>query len=64
MRKITLSKFFRTIKKARNCKILEKEKDISDVTRVFPEAPYPRSAVMQTLTRGESGSMLGLLTHL
>jgi len=40
-------------------KILEKEKDISDVTRVFPEAPYPRSAVMQTLTRGESGSMLG-----
>jgi alpha-D-ribose 1-methylphosphonate 5-triphosphate synthase subunit PhnI len=40
-------------------KQLEPEKEISDITRIFPEAPYPRSAVMQVLSRGESGSMLG-----
>lgn len=40
-------------------KVLEQDEAISDVTRVFPEAPYPRSAVMQILTRGEAGSMLG-----
>lgn len=40
-------------------KQLEPEKEISDITRIFPEAPYPRSAVMQVLSRGETGSMLG-----
>jgi len=40
-------------------KTLKKDDEISDITRVFPEPPYPRSAVMQTMSRGESGSMLG-----
>lgn len=40
-------------------KKLEKDKEISDITRIFPEPPYPRSAVMQVLSRGETGSMLG-----
>ncbi len=40
-------------------KKLKADDEISDITRVFPEPPYPRSAVMQTLCRGESGSMLG-----
>lgn len=40
-------------------KSLEKDTQIADITRVFPDAPYPRSAVLQTLCRGESGSMLG-----
>lgn len=39
-------------------KKLPKESAISDITRVFPSAPYPRSAVMQVMTRGEGGSML------
>ncbi len=32
---------------------------LCDITRKSLEAPYERSAVMQTLTRGETGSMLG-----
>ena len=40
-------------------KQLKTDKEISDITRIFPEAPYPRSAVMQVLSRGETGSMLG-----
>lgn len=40
-------------------KKLKKDDEISDITRVFPEPPYPRSALMQTMARGESGSMLG-----
>jgi len=40
-------------------KILPKDENISDITRLFPEPPYTRSAVMQVLSRGESGSMLG-----
>ncbi len=40
-------------------KKLKKDDQISDITRVFPAPPYPRSAVMQILSRGESGSMLG-----
>jgi alpha-D-ribose 1-methylphosphonate 5-triphosphate synthase subunit PhnI len=40
-------------------KTLKDDDEISDVTRVFPEPPYPRSAVMQILSRGEAGSMLG-----
>lgn len=39
-------------------KTIPKDENISDITRVFPSAPYPRSAVMQVLSRGESGSML------
>ena len=46
--------------RARNLvKTLPRDKEISDVTRVFPQPPYPRSAVLQILTRGEAGSMLG-----
>lgn len=30
-----------------------------DITRVFPNPPYSRSAMMQAMARGESGSMLG-----
>ena len=40
-------------------KKLEADKEISDITRLFPQPPYPRSAVMQVLSRGEAGSMLG-----
>lgn len=40
-------------------KQLKKDKDTADVTRVFPTPPYPRSAVMQIMSRGEGGSMLG-----
>lgn len=40
-------------------KSLEKEKDTWDITRIFPTAPYPRSAIMQVMSRGESGSLLG-----
>jgi alpha-D-ribose 1-methylphosphonate 5-triphosphate synthase subunit PhnI len=39
-------------------KTLSKDEKTSDITRVFPSAPYPRSAVMQIMARGESGSML------
>ncbi len=40
-------------------KTLPKDKEISDITRNFPTPPYPRSAVLQTMSRGETGSMLG-----
>ena len=30
-----------------------------DITRAFPQSPYPRSAVLQVMSRGEGGSMLG-----
>lgn len=40
-------------------KQLLKDSAISDITRVFPTPPYSRSAVMQIMSRGESGSMLG-----
>lgn len=30
-----------------------------DVSRAFPLPPYPRSALMQVMSRGETGSMLG-----
>jgi alpha-D-ribose 1-methylphosphonate 5-triphosphate synthase subunit PhnI len=39
-------------------KVLPKDKEIADITRIFPNAPYPRSAVMQVMARGEGGSML------
>ncbi|MBU1418748.1 MAG: carbon-phosphorus lyase complex subunit PhnI [Proteobacteria bacterium] len=35
-----------------------REKSPFDVTRSFPLPPYPRSALMQVMARGESGSML------
>lgn len=40
-------------------KQLPKEDETWDITRTFPTAPYPRSALMQMMSRGESGSMLG-----
>lgn len=40
-------------------KILPKEQEPWDITRVFPNAPYPRSALLQVMSRGESGSLLG-----
>lgn len=40
-------------------KKIEADKEMSDITRIFPSPPYPRSAVMQVLSRGEAGSMLG-----
>jgi len=39
-------------------KVLQKDEKISDITRFFPNPPYPRSAVMQIMARGETGSML------
>lgn len=40
-------------------KSLKKDEITSDITRLFPNPPYPRSAVMQIMSRGETGSMLG-----
>jgi alpha-D-ribose 1-methylphosphonate 5-triphosphate synthase subunit PhnI len=40
-------------------KVLEKEEEPCDITRIFPVAPYKRSAVLQVMSRGESGSLLG-----
>lgn len=39
-------------------KVLPKEKQAWDITRNYPSAPYPRSAVLQVMSRGESGSLL------
>jgi len=36
-----------------------KESKPFDVTRSFPLPPYPRSALMQIMARGETGAMLG-----
>lgn len=40
-------------------KTLPKEEEPWDITRVFPTAPYPRSSILQVMSRGESGSLLG-----
>jgi alpha-D-ribose 1-methylphosphonate 5-triphosphate synthase subunit PhnI len=40
-------------------KVLKKEDEAWDITRAFPNAPYPRSAIQQVMSRGESGSLLG-----
>lgn len=40
-------------------KTLPKEKVPWDITRVFPTPPYARSALLQVMSRGESGSLLG-----
>ncbi|QDF28890.1 carbon-phosphorus lyase complex subunit PhnI [Halarcobacter anaerophilus] len=40
-------------------KKLPKEKTTWDITRSFPTAPYPRSALLQVMSRGESGTLLG-----
>ncbi len=40
-------------------KTLPFEKTPWDITRTFPQSPYPRSAVLQVMSRGEGGSMLG-----
>lgn len=39
-------------------KVLQKEDETWDITRNYPNAPYPRSAVLQVMSRGESGSLL------
>ncbi len=40
--------------------VLEKKENAPfDVTRAFPLPPYPRSALMQIMARGETGAMLG-----
>ena len=39
-------------------KVLPKEDETWDITRNYPNAPYPRSAVLQVMSRGESGSLL------
>lgn len=40
-------------------KVLPKDSEVWDITRVFPTPPYSRSALLQVMSRGESGSMLG-----
>ncbi len=39
-------------------KTLPKEESIWDITRNYPTAPYPRSAVLQVMSRAETGSLL------
>jgi len=39
-------------------KKLPQEDEPWDITRNYPSAPYPRSAVLQVMSRGESGSLL------
>ena len=56
---IYLESALNPLRKKNLVKELKKDNEISDITRVFPTPPYPRSAVMQILSRGESGSMLG-----
>lgn len=34
------------------------EEEPWDITRVFPQSPYPRSALLQVMSRGETGGML------
>jgi len=41
-------------------KTLPKEDEPWDITRNYPFAPYPRSAVLQVMSRGESGSLLAV----
>ena len=41
-------------------KKLKKDKNIWDITRNYPNAPYPRSAVLQVMSRAESGSLLAV----
>ena len=41
-------------------KKLKKDKTIWDITRKYPNAPYPRSAVLQVMSRAESGSLLAV----
>ncbi|WP_320033917.1 carbon-phosphorus lyase complex subunit PhnI [Halarcobacter sp.] len=40
-------------------KKLPKEEKPWDITRTFPTSPYPRSSILQVMSRGESGSLLG-----
>ncbi len=39
-------------------KTLPKEEKPWDITRNYPNAPYPRSAVLQVMSRAETGSLL------
>lgn len=40
-------------------KVLPKEEEPCDITRIYPISPYSRSAVLQVMSRGEGGSLLG-----
>jgi alpha-D-ribose 1-methylphosphonate 5-triphosphate synthase subunit PhnI len=41
-------------------KLLPKEDQAWDITRNYPNAPYPRSAVLQVMSRAETGSILSV----
>lgn len=41
-------------------KTLPKEEKPWDITRNYPNAPYPRSAVLQVMSRAETGSLLSV----
>ena len=41
-------------------KTLAKEEEPWDITRNYPSAPYPRSAVLQVMSRAETGSILAV----
>ena len=41
-------------------KTLPKEEKIWDITRNYPTAPYSRSAVLQVMSRAETGSLLAV----
>lgn len=48
-----------TLRKGDQILLLEnKESEPFDITRSFPLPPYPRSALMQVMARGETGAML------
>lgn len=49
----------KTLREAGYIRKHEREESPDDITRVFPTPPYSRSAMMQAMSRGESGSMLG-----
>ncbi|CAD7289333.1 Alpha-D-ribose 1-methylphosphonate 5-triphosphate synthase subunit PhnI [Campylobacter suis] len=46
------------LRKADMIKMLAKDDKTFDITRAHAQEPYKRSAVMQTMARGEGGSML------
>ncbi|MEC9492522.1 carbon-phosphorus lyase complex subunit PhnI [Flexistipes sp.] len=55
---IYLKSALTTLRNNNLVKKIEKDNQIWDITRVFPNPPYPRSAVQQVMSRGETGAML------
>jgi len=55
---IFLESALKPLRDVQMMKTLPKDDETADVTRLFPTAPYPRSAVMQIMSRGETGAML------